>query len=165
MKNKYNSSQNALEFRRLRAIELYEQGWKPVRIAEALGVTRSAVSQWLKLYREKGIEALRYKKVTKKPTRLSEEQKSELLTMLRQGAEAFGYRGHVWTQARVGELIQRKFGVSYHPNHVGKVLKACNWTCQKPVLRASQRNDDAVRQWCTERWPELKKKPKKKVKP
>ena len=157
MKSNIKSSQNVLEYRRLRAVELFQQGWKAVRIAQALNVTRGAVSQWLKRYREKGIEALRYKKVSKKPSLLSQEQKSELVAMLRKGAEAFGYRGHVWTQARIGELIKRTFGVSYHRNHVGKVLKACGWTCQKPVLRASQRNEDAIRQWCTERWPELKK--------
>jgi transposase len=157
------TSQDVREFRRLRAVELYEQAWRPVRIAEALGVTRGAVSQWLKLYREKGIEALRYNKVSKKPALLSPAQKSELIALLSQGPENFGYVGHVWTQARVGELIERKFGVSYHLNHVGKILKKCGWTYQKPVSRASQRNDEAISQWCTERWPELKKKPKTKA--
>jgi transposase len=158
METHSKSSQNIREYRRLRAVELYEQGWLPIRIAEALDVTRGAVSQWLKLYREHGIDALRYKKVSKKPARLSPEQKAELVTMLHQGAESFGYVGHVWTQARVGEVIERTFGVSYHVNHVGKILKECGWTCQKPVTRASQRNDEAVKQWCNERWPEIKKK-------
>lgn len=157
------TSRDAREFRRLRAVELYKQGWRPVRIADALGVTRGAVSQWLKLYREKGIEALRYKRISKKPARLSQPQKVELVAMLSQGAESFGYVGQIWTQARVGELIERKFGVRYHLNHVGKILKACGWTYQKPVSRASQRNEEAVRQWCAERWPELKKRPRKKA--
>ena len=163
MKTLSKTSQDAREFRRLRAVELYEQGWRPVRIAEALGVTRGAVSQWLKLYREKSIKALRYKRVAKKPARLSHSQKVELVALLSQGAESFGYTGQIWTQARVGELIERKFGVSYHLNHVGKILKACGWTYQKPMSRASQRNDEAVRQWCTERWPLLKKKPQKRA--
>jgi len=157
MKTHSKNSQNIREYRRLRAIELYEQGWRPIRIAEALGVTRGAVSQWMKVYREKGIEALRYRKVSKKPSRLSQEQKAELVAMLHQGPEMFGYVGYIWTQARVGELIQRKFGVSYNVNHVGRILKTCGWTCQKPVSRALQRNDEAVRQWCHERWPEIKK--------
>jgi transposase len=159
------SSHNVREFRRFRAVELHEQGWRAIRIAEALGVTRGAVSQWLKLYRDSGIEGLCYKKMAKKPARLSSEQKNDLIAMLHQGAESFGYAGQVWTQARVGELIERKFGVSYHVNHVGKILKERGWTCQKPVSRASQRNDEAVRQWCAERWPELKKRPQKKVGP
>ena len=39
------------EGRRLRALALHEQGWQAIRIAEALGVTRGAVSQWLKAAR------------------------------------------------------------------------------------------------------------------
>jgi transposase len=139
-------------------MELYEQGWRPIRIAEALDVSRGAVSQWLKIYREKGKEGLAYKKVAKKPARLSVEHKIELVKALNQGAEAFGYTGQVWTQARVGEVIERKFGIHYHVNHIGRILKECGWTYQKPLLRASQRSDEDVRRWCTEYWPEFKKK-------
>ncbi len=48
------------EYRRLRAYELKEQGWKQKDIkdikdiAAALGVTEGAVSQWLKRAREEG---------------------------------------------------------------------------------------------------------------
>lgn len=163
MNTSSSTSHNAREYRRFRAIELYENGWRAICIAEALGVTRSAVSQWLKIYREKGKEGLAYKKVAKKPARLVAEQKLELVAALRLGAEAFGYTGQVWTQARVGELIERKFGVSYHVDHVGRILKECGWTYQKPVSRAGQRDEKLVRQWCNERWPELKKKRKAKA--
>ena len=40
-----------MEGGRLRALEMYEQGWEAIRIAESLGVTRGAVSQWLKAAR------------------------------------------------------------------------------------------------------------------
>ena len=46
MKTHSSSSHNVREFRRLRAIELFEEGWKAINIAKALGVTRGAVSQW-----------------------------------------------------------------------------------------------------------------------
>jgi transposase len=46
------------EARRFRAWELHQKGWSQVRIAEALGVTPGAVSQWLKPAREEGLSAL-----------------------------------------------------------------------------------------------------------
>ena len=46
------------EARRLRAWALKEKGWRPARIAEALGVTRGAVSQWFKKAEAEGVEAL-----------------------------------------------------------------------------------------------------------
>jgi predicted transcriptional regulator len=49
------------EGRRLRAFELKEQGWKQTEIADALGVTEGAVSQWMKRAREEGVQALRHK--------------------------------------------------------------------------------------------------------
>ena len=88
-------------------MELYENGMRPIRIAEALGVTRGAVSQWLKKYRTDGKEALLHKKFSKKPSRLSEAQKAELLACLERGAEFYGYEGQLWTQARVRALIPK----------------------------------------------------------
>src|SRR5262245_7263650 len=45
-------------WRRQRAWELHQAGWWQKDIAVALGVTRGAVSQWIKRGREGGMEAL-----------------------------------------------------------------------------------------------------------
>lgn len=153
------NSTNAKEFRRLRAVELFEAGYKPVQIAKMLGVTRGAVSQWLKICREQGKSALRHKKYCKNPCRLSNSQREELQTMLKNGAEYYGYSGNVWTQARVAELIMRKFGIKYHFNHIGKLLGKMGWSWQKPIRRALQRNAGEVRNWRENRWPAIKKSP------
>lgn len=72
-----SKAKNVREYRRLRAVELFESGMKQAAIARALNVTRGAVSQWLSAYRDKGLEALRYRKITKNPCRLSQEQKDD----------------------------------------------------------------------------------------
>ncbi len=151
------NSTDAKEFRRFRAVELFESGVKAIRIAEMLGVTRGAVSQWLKIYRENGKSALAHKKYCKNPCRLSQEQQGKLVEMLNEGAEKHGYQGQIWTQARVASLIMKKFGIKYHFNHIGKLLKKLGWSWQKPVHRASQRNEDEAHEWCEKRWPEIKK--------
>jgi transposase len=55
------------------------------------------------------------------------------------------------------ELIRRQFGVQYHFNHVGNLLRQAGWSPQKPRRRANQRNEAAIEQWRTERWPALKR--------
>src|SRR5688572_23953624 len=94
------------EGRRLRALELHEQGWKPIRIAEALGVTRGAVSQWLKAARAGGREALRRRPRGAKAPKLTLEQRAHLPDLLARGAEAYGFVGDMWTTARVTEVIR-----------------------------------------------------------
>jgi transposase len=138
---------------------LHQKGWRQKDIAEALGVTAGSVSQWLKRGREKGPEALQSRRGGGPKPRLSEKQLAELREYLVQGAEHFGFRGNVWTQPRVAELIKRKFGVMYHPSHVGRILKKLGWSRQKPATRASQRNEDTIDRWRTEKWVELEKKP------
>jgi transposase len=147
------------------AWELHQKGWQPNAIAEALGVTPGAVSQWLKRGREEGPEALRSRRGGGPKPRLSEAQLTELREHLAKGAEHFGFRGEVRTQPRVVTLIKRLFGVSYHPSHVGRILKKLGWSRQQPVTRASQRDEAAIERWRTETWVELEKKPGRKDAP
>jgi transposase len=150
---------NWREGRRLRAWELHQQGWKQKDIADALGVSQGAVSQWLKRGREGGVEGLRHQPPPGATPRLSSTQRERLLELLTQGAEAFGFQGDVWTQPRVAAVIRDRFGVSYDPSHVGRILKACGWSSQKPVHRATQRNEEAIQRWKEEHWPQIKKRP------
>ncbi len=147
------------EGRRLRALELKEQGWKQSQIADALGVTEGAVSQWMKRAREEGVGGLRHKPPPGATPRLSEDERAKLPELLAQGAEAHGFRGEVWTCERVAQVIRREFGVSYHPAHVSRLLKALRQSLQKPRRRAEQRDEEAIERWKEKKWPSLKKGP------
>ena len=153
------------EARRNRGWELSQKGWKQNQIAEALGVTQGAVSQWLKRAMEGGTEALRRKKATGAPCRLNTEQLSQIPLLLVQGAESFGFRGDIWTCERIATVIRRTFGVSYHPAHVTRILKQCGWSLQKPVRRATQRDEEAIALWKEEKLPQIKKRPVTKIAP
>ena len=153
------------EGRRLRAWELFQQGWKQAHIAAALGVTQGAVSHWIRRAKKEGADALKRRKAKGATPRLSPEQKAQLPALLTQGAESFGFRGDVWTAERVAQVIEREWQVSYHPDHVGRLLRACGWSQQKPMRRASQRDEAAIQEWKEQRWPAIKKKPKTKATP
>ena len=146
------------EGRRLRAWELSQSGWSQGRIAAALGVTSGAVCQWMKRVREGGgPEALRKRKAPGGQPKLSEEQVAQILGWLKEGAEAHGLRGALWTRRRVAELIEQRLGIRYHPGHVSKLLGSWGWSAQKPEKRARQRNEAAIEQGVKERWPAIKK--------
>ena len=153
---------NWREMRRYRAWELHQKGWKQKVIAEALGVTEGAVSQWLKKARLEGVDALRHRKGGGPKPRLKAAQIAQLPALLSPGAETYGFRGSVWTRKRVARVIQGKFGVSYSVSQVGRILATLGWSLQKPVERASQRDEAAIEGWRGETWQKLKKKPKTK---
>ena len=153
------------EGRRLRALELHEQGWTGSRIAEALGVTRGAVSQWLKTAREGGREALRRRPPRGHRPKLTDAQRAQLPALLAKGAEAYGFIGDVWTTGRVAEVIRRALGVRHHPAHVSRILKAIRWTLQKPVPRSPKRDETAITAWREERQPSPGAKPNRRSVP
>lgn len=148
---------NWREWRRLHAIELKAQGWSHQEIAEALNVSKAAVSQWVTALHEHGREALRARPHTGAPRRLDTQEIKRLPDCLSHGAEAYGFRGEVWTCARVVTVIKEEFGVSYHKAHVSRLLKELRWTPQMPIERASQRDEEALSEWRIEVWPVLKK--------
>lgn len=146
------------EGRRLRAWQLKAQGWRQKEIAQALGVSEGAISQWMKRGRDGGEQALKRSPPPGATARLNSEQHQQLLGLLGQGAEAHGFVGAVWTQNRVRQLIKRHFGVTYHRDHIGRLLRQLNWSVQKPKQRAAQRDERAIAQWREQEWPEIKKR-------
>jgi transposase len=149
-------SRNVQEWRRLRAVELKEQGWSQREIAEVLDVAEETVSRWLARVRAGGADVLRARPTPGRPPRLSPEQRRLIPEFLSHGPEAYGFRGQVWTCARVAVVIQEEFGVRYHKDHVRRLLQALHWTPQMPITRAVQRDEAAIVRWRQETWPQLR---------
>lgn len=116
-------SRSVQEWRRRRAVDLKGQGWSQREIAEVLDVAEETVSRWLARARDGGPDILRARPTPGRPPRLSLEQRRLIPEFLSHGSEAYGFRGHVWTCARVAAVIQEEFGVRYHKDHVGRLLK------------------------------------------
>jgi transposase len=156
------SGQDVREWRRMRAWELHEEGWSGKDIAEALKVSAAAVSGWLKRARRSGIEALRRHPAPGPTPKLTAEQRAQVPDLLAKGAEAYGFVGDVWTTKRVAVVIKRVLGVSYHPAHLSRLLRQEGLSLQKPIRRASQRDEAKIAAWREETWPALQAKPRRR---
>jgi transposase len=141
----------------MRAWDLSQQGWAQCDIAEALGVSRPAVSRWLAAAEEGGPEVLRSRLHPGPAGKLLPGQRYLLADCLWHGAEAYSFRGDLWTCDRIRQVIKEEFGVEYHKGHVSRILKEIGWTPQVPITRAIQRDEEAIQRWREHDWPQLKR--------
>jgi len=146
-----------LERRRLRAIALLEKGLLPVIVAQMVGVDRRSVRRWRRAYRRRGRNGILARRASGRPTKLTVRQRQTLACWILKGPQAFGYPTALWTCRRIVQLIQDRFHVVYHPDHVGRLLRACGFTPQRPRRTPKERNDQRIRLWVQDEWARTKK--------
>jgi transposase len=152
-------SPEELQRRRQRAIELLNGDHQPVEVAVRLGVDRRSVRRWKAAYRKQGVKGIQAKAAPGRPPKLDPEAREKLKRLLMKGAKSAGFSTDLWTCPRVAQLIHRRFGVRYHVDHIGRLLRSLGWTPQKPQRRAKERNEKEIQRWIREEWPAIKKKP------
>lgn len=153
-------SAKELERRRRRAMKLLDDGRSLGDVAAVIGCHPSSVMRWRDSRAREGDAGLKVKKAPGRPRKLSDAQSGRLLQRLLEGAMSQGYRTELWTTQRIAEVIEREFGVQYHPDHVGRLMRALGWSCQKPERRALERDEEGIERWRRETWPEVKKTPR-----
>ena len=152
-------SPELLEERRRSVATFLKQELSLHEIARRIGCHASSVLRWRNALQSGGQEALKAKPAPGRPPRLTSKQKKRLVRLLIQGAMAYGYRTELWTTQRIADLIERREGVRYHRNHVGKLLHQIGWSHQKPERRAVERDEVAIAEWKRSVWPRVKKTP------
>jgi transposase len=137
-----------MEERRMRAADVFETGVAPAEVARQVGVSHQIVSDWRNAWRRRGRDALRGAGRAGRLPKLSPELLEQVEMELAKRAEANGYPNDLWTLKRVAEVIERLTGVTYHPARVWYILRhSLNWSWQRPARGATERNEEAIRQW------------------
>ncbi|MCE9614897.1 MAG: IS630 family transposase [Lentisphaerae bacterium] len=148
-----------LQERRHAAARLLRKGRTQAEVARHLGVSEMSVSRWARVLEHEGVRGLRAAGRTGRRPRLGESQREQLKRVLLEGPQAHGFANGLWTLTRVAAVIQQTCSIRYHPGHVSRVLRDLGWSCQRPVGKAMERDEDAIRHWKRYTWPALKKKP------
>jgi putative transposase len=153
--SKYTRAQ--LEERRLAALPVIQAGGQSnQQIADQFGVSIHTIYTWKqRLNKQGGLEAT----VTPgRPGRLTPEQRQQIGTLLQEDARTFGFPDDTWTTPRVREVIGRRLGVWYHPDHVRKLLHQQGFSPQRPSKGALEQNETALRTWVQTTRLEVEKK-------
>jgi transposase len=148
-----------MEARRMAAADQLERGLSLSEIARRFGTTPASVCRWAQALRSGGREALRARKAPGGTPKLTPEQFDQLYEILvAHTPTEFGWESEQWTSRRVAELLDRLFGVRYHPGAVRRVLSAMGLSFQKPHRQARERDDVERARWLRGPWRRVGKK-------
>jgi len=153
-----HGSAEDLEQRRRKAVALLDEDCSPQEVVKRLGVSLRSVFRWRKAVEEGGSDALAAVPHPGRASFLSDDQKQDLVERLVEGAQSQGFDTDLWTCPRVKLLIEREYGVSYHVDHVSRLLRSLGFTPQKPTRRALERDEAAIETWIRKDWPHIKKR-------
>jgi putative transposase len=149
-----------LEERRKKAVQMVlDDGTSKSEVARTVGVSLTSVKNWCRTYADggKAFDALDSRKHTGRPSRMSGPQLDRLGNMLLLGAEHYGYEVDLWTTERIAALIEEKFGIRYHPDHVRKILHGMEFSSQKAEGWAREYDEEKVKDWVQNTLPDIKK--------
>ena len=97
-----------------------------VDVARMLGVDRRSVRRCKAAYHERGAKGIEARPTPGRLPKLDQRQRTRQERLLLKGARPLGYESDLWTCPRVAELIAEQFGVSYHPDHIGRLLRSAD---------------------------------------
>ena len=115
-------TRDEMESRRLLAAQDLQTGLTQSQVARKFGVSRTTASRWRRALSVRGVEALRKRRASGRPSRLNAEQLDGAAGIYRAGPREAGFESDRWTTLRFAEAIHRSFGVRYDPDHVGRIM-------------------------------------------
>jgi transposase len=124
-------------------------------IAQCLGVTIGTVSNWVGNFEREGYQGLLTRPRSGRPAELAQEELLLLDDLVDAGAVASGFPNDLWDTRRVASVIRSHFGVSYHPHHVAKLLRARGFSLQRPQRLLALADAAAQYRWESETKPQI----------
>ena len=116
-------TRDEMEKRRLEAVEDLQRGLTQSSVARKFSVSRTTASRWNRALQQKGVDALRKRRATGRPSRLTREQLQMIPAIFTEGAVLHGFPDDRWTTLRLAAVIESRFGVHYDHDHVGRLMQ------------------------------------------
>jgi transposase len=146
-------------WRRARAVLGYIQGKSVAQMTVELDVSLAAVKKWIRWYDVEGVQGLWTRTAPGATRRLSDEQIARLQEVIKAGPQAAGFTAGVWNGPMVRHWIELHFGVTYHKQHIPRLLHQLGFSVQRPRKLLARADAEAQKQWVDVRLPAIKKKP------
>ena len=139
-------------------------GLSKAEASRVLGVSRTSVHAWLALHERRGEDGLTPGRPGRPRGggRLRGWQAAVIVNIIKDRCpDQLKMPFALWTREAVRDLIRMKFGIRYSLGMTGRLLRHWGFTPQKPVTRAYERDDEAVRHWLRCEYPALRRRAKR----
>ena len=147
---------------RLQVVQRVLAGESITELSRVLGYSRQAIHNWVNTYEVGGKTALRATKALGATAKLTEKQTAWLTkTLSTKNPAQLHFPFALWTREIVRELIKRHFNVAMAITSVGNLLRRLGFSVQRPLMRAYERNPEAVKRWLKVEYPEVRAQAKK----
>lgn len=156
------AQQDLDKFVRIQGLLLVNRGFRETDAADIIGVGRRTLQDWIHRYRYNGIAGLDKGPYLGGKSKLSDEQKSELVEIIAAGPEAAGYDTGVWIAPIIVELVKKRYGVSYSSSQIARILHDLRFSLQYPTKKFPKADEEAQEKWLTQELPEIKKRRRRK---
>ncbi|RZB35625.1 MAG: hypothetical protein SRB2_02922 [Desulfobacteraceae bacterium Eth-SRB2] len=124
-------------------------------IATTLNICEESIRLWLNAFLLKGVQGLKAKKPSGKPSKLTKSQKKELDKIITEGPSKAGFPGACWRSPMIQHLIYERFGVQYSVHYISQLLKNMGFSYQKAKFVADHKDPEKRKKWLEEKWPEI----------
>jgi len=151
-------SPTAQEALRRRSVRAVLEGRRKKDVAAIFGVSQSAITKWMKLYRRGGEKALTpLKRGRRRQIQLKPWQAAQTVRTIKDHCpDQVKLPWILWTRDAVAFMIKDRFGITISRWTAGRYLKRWGMTPQKPAKRALEQNPIAVKRWLEIEYPAIK---------
>lgn len=157
MKHISSLSREGREKARLQAGKLFGKGISQAEVARRFGATRTAALYWYRAWKKKGVKGLKSKGSPGFASRLTAAKRTKFKRAIEQGPQHHGFETQLWTLSRLATVMKQTTGVRFGHNHTWEIVRTLGFTCQKPQVKARERDEEAIAAWKAKRLPGLKK--------
>ena len=139
--------------KRIHALFAIADGTAVSEVAHMLALGEQTVRDDLNGFLWRGVASLVYKRPPGRPAKLTKTQRQALTALIEAGPQAAGCASGCWSATMIQDLIQRQFGVEYHPHYICTLLHNLGFSYQKARF-VSDHLDEAKRlEWRQQTWP------------
>ncbi len=115
--------------KRISALLALVEGYAVASVAQTYGLGEQTVRDYLHAFLKTGVESLVYKQPPGRRAKLTASQRQKLKKLIEDGPLKAGYESACWSALMVQDLIEKRFGVSYHPHYLSTLLRNLGFSC------------------------------------